>query len=69
MKVKRHIVFAVLSPIALGILAGLAVFLAKVPALSLPRLEFLLNTIISCSATISGFSAGNTRKLLFWALL
>ncbi len=64
MKVKRHIVFAVLSPIALGILAGLAVFLAKVPALSLPRLEFLLNTIISCSATISGFILASVTILV-----
>lgn len=64
MKVKRHIVFTVLTPIALGILAGLAVFLVKVPARSLPRLEFLLDTIISCSATISGFILASVTILV-----
>lgn len=55
MKAKWHVILAAMAPIALGILAGLTIFLTKVPALPLPRLEFLLDTIISCSSTISGF--------------
>lgn len=64
MKTKIHIISSALSPIALGILAGLVIFLAKVPAMLLPRLEFLLDTIISCSATISGFILASVTILV-----
>ena len=55
MKGKSHSLITVLIPPFLGLICGLALFLSKVPSLSFVRLEFLLNTIISCSATISGF--------------
>lgn len=64
MKIKKHIIAVVLSPVALGILAGLVIHLAKVPAMLLPRLEFLLDTIISCSATISGFILASVTILV-----
>ena len=64
MKAKWHVILAAMSPIALGILAGLTIFLTKVPALPLPRLEFLLDTIISCSSTISGFILASVTILV-----
>ena len=55
MKSRVHFVFIFLTPILLGVLAGISILVFHVPDLTLLRLEFLLNTIISCSTTISGF--------------
>lgn len=64
MKIKRYIIAVVRSPIVLGILAGVVIYFDKVPAMLLPRLEFLLDTIISCSATISGFILASVTILV-----
>lgn len=64
MKNKVHILIAVLIPLVIGFFVGIALFLVKVPSLIIPRLEFLLNTIISCSATISGFILASVTILV-----
>lgn len=64
MKGKSHSLIIVLIPPFLGLICGLALFLSKVPSLSFVRLEFLLNTIISCSATISGFILASVTILV-----
>lgn len=50
----KHIT-AVAWPIAAGIAIGLAFFFGGIPALQLQRIDFLLNAIITCAATFSGF--------------
>lgn len=42
-------------PIIVGFLTGFGLYLMKIPDLVMPRLEFLLNAIISCATTVSGF--------------
>lgn len=64
MKAKLHIGVVVLIPIILGILSGFAVSRTKITSLEFPRLEFLLSTIISCSATISGFILASVTILV-----
>lgn len=64
MKAKLHIGVVVLIPVILGILSGLVVSRIKITSLEFPRLEFLLNTIISCSATISGFILASVTILV-----
>lgn len=64
MKGKLHVLWAVLIPFVLGLVSGLAVSRGKIPSLAFPRLEFLLNTIISCSATISGFILASVTILV-----
>ena len=52
-------------PIIVGFLTGFGLYLMKIPDLVMPRLEFLLNAIISCATTVSGFiisSVGCNRK-------
>ena len=64
MKAKLHIGVVVLIPIILGLLSGFVVSRTKITSLEFPRLEFLLNTIISCSATISGFILASVTILV-----
>lgn len=64
MKAKLHVAVIVLIPVILGILSGLAVSRIKITSLEFPRLEFLLNTIISCSATIFGFILASVTILV-----
>ena len=64
MKRKSHPLITVLIPPFLGLMCGLALFWGKVPSLTFTRLEFLLNTIISCSATISGFILASVTILV-----
>lgn len=64
MKGKWHVFLVVLIPLVLGILAGLIIFWIKIPEFRLHRLEFLLNTIISCSATVSGFILASVTILV-----
>lgn len=64
MKAKLHIGAVVLLPVILGILSGLVVSRIKITSIEFPRLEFLLNTIISCSATISGFILASVTILV-----
>lgn len=64
MKRKSHPLITVLIPPFLGLICGLALFWGKVPSLTFTRLEFLLNTIISCSATISGFILASVTILV-----
>lgn len=45
----------ILFPIALGVAAAFLIVIMKVPAITLPRVEFILNAVISCATTISGF--------------
>ena len=45
----------ILFPIALGVVAAFLIIIMKVPAITLPRVEFILNAVISCATTISGF--------------
>ena len=40
---------------ACGVACGLVLFLCKIPSMNFTRLEFLLNTIITSSTTVSGF--------------
>lgn len=55
MKQKVCNVCIILFPIALGVVAALLIIIMKVPAITLPRVEFILNAVISCATTISGF--------------
>ena len=55
MKQKICNVCIILFPIALGVVAALLIIIMKVPAITLPRVEFILNAVISCATTISGF--------------
>ena len=64
MKAKLHIGVVVLIPIILGIMSGFVVAKNQITSLDFPRLEFLLNTIISCSATISGFILASVTILV-----
>lgn len=64
MKAKLHIGVVVLIPIILGILSGFIVSRTKITSIEFPRLEFLLSTIISCSATISGFILASVTILV-----
>ena len=64
MKAKLHIGVVVLIPIILGIMSGFVVSKTQITSLNFPRLEFLLNTIISCSATISGFILASVTILV-----
>jgi hypothetical protein len=64
MKKQPHPFIAVLIPPFLGLVCSLALFLCKVPSLIFTRIEFLLNTIISCSATISGFILASVTILV-----
>lgn len=48
-------VFAVLRPILIGAILWLILSVCKVSGVTIVRLEFLLNAIITCSATFSGF--------------
>ena len=50
---KNH--FISFIPIIIGILAGFTVYYIPLPIISIKRVEFLLNTIITTSTTISGF--------------
>ncbi len=63
-KATRHVLCAVLIPLVLGIISSLVIVFAKVPALHFDRLEFLLNTIISCATTISGFILASVTILV-----
>lgn len=64
MKAKLHIGEVVLIPVVLGVLFGLVVSRIKITSIEFPHLEFLLNTIISCSATISGFILASVTILV-----
>ena len=64
MKAKLHVGAVVLIPVILGILSGLVVSRIKITSIEFPRLEFLLHTIISCSATISGFILASVTILV-----
>ena len=64
MKTKLHIGVVVLIPVILGILSGFVVSKTNITSLEFPRLEFLLNTIISCAATISGFILASVTILV-----
>lgn len=64
MKAKLHVGVVVLIPVILGFLSGLVVSRVKITSLEFLRLEFLLNTIISCSATISGFILASVTILV-----
>ena len=64
MKKTRYAFWAILIPLLLGAITGIALALLKVPSITLSRLEFLLNTIISCSATISGFILASVTILV-----
>lgn len=64
MKRQSHPLIAVLIPLFFGLICGLVLYLGKVPSLTFTRLEFLLNTIISCSATISGFVLASVTILV-----
>ena len=55
MKQKICNVCIILFPIALGVVAAFLIIIMKVPAITLPRVEFILNAVISCATTISGF--------------
>lgn len=55
MKQKVCNVCIILFQIALGVVAALLIIIMKVPAITLPRVEFILNAVISCATTISGF--------------
>lgn len=63
-KAKLHVLTAVFIPIALGLLSGFAISRLEVPSQEFTQLEFLLNTIISCSATISGFILASVTILV-----
>lgn len=60
---KRNMWIAIF-PILGGILISLVLYLLKIPDLILPRLEFLLNAIISCATTISGFVISSVAILI-----
>lgn len=55
MKQKICNVCIILFPIARGVVAAFLIIIMKVPAITLPRVEFILNAVISCATTISGF--------------
>lgn len=60
---KQNVRIATL-PIVGGILIGSILYLLKIPDLVLPRLEFLLNAIISCATTVSGFVISSVAILI-----
>lgn len=64
MKLKLRPLITVLTPLFIGLICGLAMFWCKIPSLTFTRLEFLLNTIVSCSATISGFILASVTILV-----
>lgn len=47
-----------------GFLTGFGLYLMKIPDLVMPRLEFLLNAIISCATTVSGFIISSVAILI-----
>ena len=51
-------------PIIVGFLTGFGLYLMKIPDLVMPRLEFLLNAIISCATTVSGFIISSVAILI-----
>lgn len=51
---KRNVCI-ILFPIVLGLVMAFLIIIMKVPAVTLPRVEFILNAVISCATTISGF--------------
>ena len=64
MKKPCYAFWAITIPLLLGVITGISLILLKVPSITLSRLEFLLNTIISCSATISGFILASVTILV-----
>ena len=64
MKKLRFALLAVLIPPILGVFAGGIIVAVGVRSITFYRLEFLLNTIISCSATISGFILASVTILV-----
>lgn len=55
MKAKVGIRAAVSVPFLLGVFVGFIISVSSVSSLFVPKLEFVLNAIITCSSTISGF--------------
>lgn len=55
---------AILTPPVIGLVVGLIVFVSPLPMITIHRYEFLLNTIISTSATISGFILASVTILV-----
>ncbi len=55
---------AILIPPVIGLIVGLIVFYSKLPLITIHRYEFLLNTIISTSATVSGFILASVTILV-----
>ena len=52
-------------PIIVGFLTGFGLYLMKIPDLVMPRLEFLLNAIISCATTVSGFIISSVANTVY----
>ena len=45
----------ILFPIVLGLIVVFLIIIIGIPTITLPRIEFILNALISCATTISGF--------------
>lgn len=55
MKTIWPVLRAILPPLLVGIVVGIVLQLCEISGVRFERLEFLLNAVITCSATFSGF--------------